>query len=458
MRLATVFAFACALTPLAACSGGGGAAAPGPRPQPSSSAATPTPGATATPSPTPVPGLGSIKYVVIIFQENRTPDNLFQGVPGADIASSGLNTSGQTIALQPIPLANTYDLDHSHTGFLHMYDNGKMDGANTVGVSCGTSCPYVNPQYGYVPSTDNAPYVRMATQYTFGDRMFQTNQGPSYPAHQFIFAGTSAPNAGSGLLVSENTATGKQPGCLASEQAPVTVIDPAGSESMQVTSCFEHATLSDLLDAKGLSWRYYTPTSLGIWVAPNSIAHIQSGADWANVVSPETTILSDVANGTLPRVSWVIPTAAESDHAKSNDGTGPSWVASVVNAIGQSSYWNNTAIFVIWDDWGGWYDHVKPQIFGSYELGFRVPLIVISPYAKAGYVSHVQHEFGSVLKFTEEVYNIGSLGYTDARADDLSDCFNFLQTPRSFTTIASRYSASYFKHRPPDTRSPDTDY
>jgi phospholipase C len=427
---------------LVGCSGGGGGNTPPPLP---------------TPTPTVAPA--TIKHVVIIFQENRTPDNLFHGLPGADIANSGLDTAGDTIALQPIPLANTYDLDHSHTGFLDMYDGGKMDGANTVKVTCGSTCPYPNPQYGYVPASDNGPYMQMAQQYTFADRMFQTNEGPSYPAHQFIFAGTSEPEAGSDLLVSENPAAAAgEPGCLSTEQAQVVAIDPAGSEAQTVTSCFEHQTLSDLLDAKGLSWRYYAPITTGIWVAPNSIQHIQAGPDWANVVTPETQVLTDISNGNLATVSWVTPTAAESDHAKSNDGTGPAWVASVVNAIGQSPYWNNTAIFIAWDDWGGWYDHVQPQIFGSYELGFRVPLIVVSPYAKVGYVSHVQHEFGSILKFTEETFALGSLGFTDARADDLSDCFNLRQSPQPFRAIAARYSADYFKHLPPDRRNPDTDY
>ena len=123
------------------------------------------------------------------------------------------------------------------------------------------------------------------------------------------------------------------------------------------------------------------------------------------------------------------------------NGSGPDWVASVVNAIGESPYWNSTAIFIVWDDWGGWYDHVQPQQFDNYyELGFRVPLVVVSPYAKRGYVSKVQHEFGSILAFSEETFGIpkGSLGTTDVRADDLSDCFDFTQRPRTFTPIPKR--------------------
>ena len=134
-------------------------------------------------------------------------------------------------------------------------------------------------------------------------------------------------------------------------------------------------------------------------------------------------------------MSWVIPDGKSSDHSYASDGSGPSWVASVVNAIGNSQYWANTAIFITWDDWGGWYDHVAPSVINSYEYGFRVPLIVVSPYAKANYISHTTHHFGSILKFIEETFSLSSLNYADANADDFSDCFDFSQTPLTFQTI-----------------------
>jgi phospholipase C len=126
---------------------------------------------------------------------------------------------------------------------------------------------------------------------------------------------------------------------------------------------------------------------------------------------------------------------AYSDHPGSRSAKGPSWVAAVVNAVGQSQYWNSTAIFITWDDWGGWYDHVAPKMYNHFELGFRVPLVIVSPYAKAGYVSHRRHEFGSILRFSETVFGLGSLGATDKRSDDLSDCFDFKTSPRKFVTI-----------------------
>jgi phospholipase C len=223
--------------------------------------------------------------------------------------------------------------------------------------------------------------------------------------------------------------------------------------------CFDHPTLADLLDQHGVSWKYYEAfTGPGLWNGFDAISHIRQGSDWANVVSPNTKIFTDITNGQLPAVSWVIPTAAASDHAKSTDGTGPAWVASIVNAIGNSPYWGNTAIFITWDDWGGWYDHVQPQIFNSYELSLRVPLVIVSPYARPAYVSHVPHEYGSILHYVESTFGLGSLGYSDVRADDLSDCFNYSQTPIAFTTIQSAQQAAYFKQLPLDGRIPDSDF
>ena len=136
------------------------------------------------------------------------------------------------------------------------------------------------------------------------------------------------------------------------------------------------------------------------------------------MILQNTRILNDISNGQLAAVSWVIPSGQASDHPVFTDGSGPSWVASIVNAIGNSAYWSNSAIIITWDDWGGWYDHVPPPSIANdgtgwgsgYVYGFRVPLIVVSPYAKAAYVSHVTHDFGSILKFVEETFGLGALG------------------------------------------------
>jgi phospholipase C len=432
-----------------------------------------------------------IQHVVVIFQENRTPDNLFQDSVlisrGADIVQQGKNSSGQTITLTPINLGyfgskpQNYDLIHTHAAFVSMYDGGKMDGADKIPCTPAVYCPpteHPNPQFKYVMQSDVAPYFALAEQYTFGDRMFQTNQGPSFPAHQFIYGGTSAPTSSSPLFASENTQYPPEPaGCIAAATTTVTMIDAAGNEAHPAQyPCFEHETLSDLLNAKAVTWRYYTPSAGSIWTAPDAIQHICkpqtvsgtltcTGPDWVgNVVIPQTQVLTDIAKGQLAQVSWVIPDAAVSDHALYSDGSGPSWVASIVNAIGSSPYWANTAIIITWDDWGGWYDHVAPKVindgvsWGSgYVYGFRVPLIVVSPYAKAKYISHTTHDFGSILKYIETTFSLNSLGYADAYIDDLSDCFNMTQSPIQFQTISAPTSASAFLKKKGPALDPDDD-
>jgi phospholipase C len=443
------------------------------------------------PFPDPYPA-GKIQHVVIVFQENRTPDNLFQDpvliAAGADIVSSGLNSSGQTIPLSPGPLGIGYDLGHSHADFVAQYDGGKMDGADKVSAFCSLPpCP-ANPQFYYVDPSEVQPYFQMAEQYTFGDRMFQTNEGPSFPAHQFIISGTSAPTSTSNLFMAENPGGGVKgapdAGCAANPAAFVSVIDQWGKESGTAYPCGDHASLTDRLNAKNLSWRYYTPGSSSIWTGPNAIEHMCGpnapppngtacvGSDWVNNViiyngKDPAPILTDIANNQLPTVSWVIPAGKNSDHAGSPLTVGgPSWVAAIVNAIGNSGYWANTAIIVTWDDWGGWYDHVPPvqvvndgESWGSgYVYGFRVPLLVISPYAKPAYISHVDHDFGSILRFVEDNFGLSQLGYADTyAADDLSDCFNFKQTPLVFRAINAPISANDFLNDRTPPGPPDDD-
>jgi phospholipase C len=400
------------------------------------------------PAPPPPPG-SKITHVVVIFQENRTPDNLFHGLPGADIATSGVNSAGQTIPLTLTNMVTTYDLGHRHSDFEAMYDGGRMDGADKVYASCTTlpgGCP-PNVQFQYVDPAQVMSYFQLAQRFTFGDRMFQTNQGPSFPAHQYIISGTSEPGSvGSyaGWFVAENpTPNGKPTGCVESLPGSlVALIDPDGVESTSIFPCFEHATLIDLLDQAKVTWRYYAPSTGSIWTGPAAIRHLREGADWSNVVVPQTNVLGDIAANHLAQVSWVIPDGYASDHALSTDGTGPSWVAAIANAIGNSPYWASTAILLTWDDWGGWYDHVAPTLANSYEYGFRVPLVVVSPYAKSAYVSHVTHDFGSILHFIEATFALPSLGFADARADDLSDCFDFTQAPISWVNVSAKVSAA----------------
>ncbi len=350
--------------------------------------------------------ISNFQHIVIIVQENRSPDNLFQGLcKRAFQCSTRPNSSQYNIQTsnwrdefatggvrQPgtVVLAGAYDLNHDYPSFVDMCDvdvrtgQCKMDGAGKIPCG-GTSClPF--PQFRYVDNSTGIlnPYLQMAKQYGWANYMFQTNQGPSFPAHQFLFGGTSAPSAAddaAGIFASENMSiTNNSAGCIAEVGTTVTLIDPKG-ENKWMYPCFEHSTVSDLMTS-GFTWRYYSPIAGSIWTAPNAIQHIcQSsgpggnctGQEWNdNVDLTPSDVLNDIGACQLRSVSWVIPTGANSDHAGVNDGGGPSWVASIVNAIGTSNrcdnhtgYWNNTAILITWDDWGGWYDHERRSSWRS---------------------------------------------------------------------------------------------
>jgi len=441
----------------------------------------------------------TFKHVVVVFQENRTPDNLFGSNPnfesGVDIATFGINSKGTKIPLTAAPLAYCYDLSHTHRAFGLQYDNGKMDGADLVYVNKSPGCAVPeNPQFKFVDNSDGTvqPYFDIAKQYGFANRMFQTNQGPSFPAHQFIISGTSAPDTNSPLFAAENMKLKEAAGCIAPPDQAVRVIDRKGSETSNppIYPCFEHPTLTDELNKAGVTWKYYTPTAGSIWTGPNAIRHMCvpkeqngklecTGDDWVNhVVMPPSKFLSDVQNCNLPAVSWVIPNAPQSDHARSADGSGPAWVAAIVNAIGNNrcrktgeAYWKDTAIFITWDDWGGWYDHVPPYRVrqrngwgGGYIYGFRVPMLVVSAYTPAGYVNNANHDFGSILKFIEKNFSaqgqslslIGPGTYADAYANNLALFFS-LTSPRPFHPIAAKFNANHFLHSHEALAGPDND-
>lgn len=396
------------------------------------------------PSPSP------IKHVVIIDMENRSFDSMFHGFPGADTANTGKMHDGTIVTLQPLPLTQINDLGHSRKDFIAAYDNGKMDGFDLEKLIPGTGQTPPPPTYPYSytdPSTIK-PYWDIASQYTLADRMFQSNGGPSYPSHFYLIAAQTDNIFGN--------PTHPPWGCDDRAGSKVAYYKPDGTTGYEFP-CIDMQTLADLLNTAGIQWKSYTPAVTSSFEAYESINHIRFGPQWTTNFPLNPKILTDPGNGQLASVSWVIPTFNESDHPRTNKDTGPSWVASVVNAIGESPYWNTTAIFIMWDDWGGWYDHVPPQQLDKFGLGFRVPLIVVSPYSKHGYVSHTQHEFGSIVKFTEETFGLPSLGQTDARADDLSDCFNFAASPAPFVPIQSQLNAKYFLHQPPDTTPVDDD-
>ena len=401
-----------------------------------------------------------IKHIVVIIQENRSVDDLLQFVPALDTASSGPSVAGKMIRLVPRPLTAPFDIRHEHADFESAYRAGAMNGWDDE--KCEGACPN-NPAYAYVPQSEVQPYYDLCEQYVCADRMFQTNQGPSFPAHEYLLSATSSIADGSPFRASENPSGDNgifvRGGCDSPADTLTETIDPKGVEGSPVFPCFNRRSIVQELTESGVSWKYYQAVDgAGYWNGVDALKPVWQKPDYRkNVVSPSTRVLNDISQGLLPSVSFVTPSAACSDHATITSGCGPSWVASVVNAIGQSPYWGSTAILITWDDWGGWYDHVKPTIYDSYTDGFRVPFIVVSPYGLARHIDHKQHEFGSILKFIEHTFKVPSLGETDARCDDLSADFKYTQTPLKFHRILARYGKEWFVKRRVDDRIPDDD-
>lgn len=424
-----------------------------------------------------------IKHVVVIIQENRSFENFFAGYPGANAPTYGCAASGTRIRERrfssgsgcpsgdtEVPLhAITFDgpdLKHDWDSSMTDWDNGRMDGFYQYGQKHGQY-----EAYAYVKESLVAPYWDMAEQYVLADEMFPTEFGGSFTGHLTLVAGTD-----------DLTPTHAEVDFPS--KPPDDCDSPPGTTSSYVDSkrhvhrfagpfpCFDQwKTMAQDLDNAGVSWKYYATKVLdgGLWEPYEASKYVRYGPDWSkDIIAPQSQVLKDAANGDLASVSWVSPTKADSDHPASHSDLGPSWVASVVNAVGESSYWPNTAIIVLWDDWGGWYDNARPKQLDYRGLGIRVPCLIISPYAKEtstsqpGYVSHTQYEFGSILKFIEEAYDLKPLGstkngYSDQRATSIDDSFDFTQQPRPFTAIPSKYPISHFLQEPPSNEPVDTE-
>jgi phospholipase C len=378
---------------------------------------------------------GKIQHVVFIIQENRGFNNLFQGYPGADTRPTGLDSKGRTIRLKPVSLAAPYDIDHSSVAFFQAYDSGKMDGFDKESTTANLGA-YPHPQYGYVPHKESKLYFEMAGQYVLADHMFASQIDASYVSHQYAIAGQAnhAVDFPSGVW-----------GCDG-PQDTITRLTETRSYGRQMPVCQDYMTLGDELDAAGLTWRYYAFSKQSLWVAYRSIHHIFRGPDWkTNVIGSPARVLTDIQHGRLANVAWVTPTAANSDHPGGLSTTGPAWVASVVNAVGESQYWDSTAIFVIWDEWGGWDDYVKPPYEDYDGLGFRIPLLMISPYAKSGVVTHLQYEHGSILRFIEDNWGLAQLSASDTRARDPGQYeFDFNRAPRPFVPFKTSLTPDDF--------------
>ncbi|HEY6325294.1 MAG TPA: alkaline phosphatase family protein [Candidatus Cybelea sp.] len=406
-----------------------------------------------------------IKHVVVIIQENRSFENFFAGYPKADAPMWGYGLKhGRRVK---IPLhQDTFqvepDLAHIFASAIIDWDNGKMDGFYQPGPSGKGAA------YAYIEREQVQPYWDIAKQYVLADHMFPTEFGGSWTAHITLVAGTDNVRrkplwalVGPSLLYDS---------CAAPPGAKSDVINRKRKvlDGVGPFPCFtQFNTMAQDLDQNGVSWKYYVDrtNNAATWSPFEAIKYVRRGPDWRkDVVHPETQVLTDAKNGTLAQVSWVTPSLTDSDHPASHSDKGPSWVSSIVNAVGKGPDWSSTAIVLLWDDWGGFYDNVPPPQLDFRGLSIRVPCLIISPYAKTNYVDKTQYEYGSILKFMEEAFNLPPIGprsawqgYTDTRANSLDNAFNFSQPARGFTPIQAKYPAIYFLTMPRSNLPVDTE-
>jgi phospholipase C len=415
-------------------------------------------------------GSTPITHIVVLVQENRSFNDLFATFPGVTGATVGWEkvvvnskTKRKKIKLAKIRLADKINLNHAYAAFSTAYDDGKNDAFNQI-IFINNGKMEGSKPYVYVDPNDIVPYWTMASDYAIANAMFETQGSGSFTAHQDIIRGGTELTSSESMI--DDPTSPAVWGCDATPGAKTSLITTSlqykrDKGPFPCTKYFPksgtYETLQYLLDAKTVSWKYYTPpltkgTSGALWNAFDVIAAVRYSSEWGtNVNWPQTNIFSDIQTGNLPAVSWVIPDSNESDHPGYATDKGPSWVASVVNAIGQSSYWDTTVIVVLWDDWGGFYDPVAPKNRDNQGgPGLRVPLIAISPYTAfnssggSPYISNTVYGFGSVVRFIEDTFSLGSLGTTDQSSNSIADMLDFAQKPRTFQVIPAKYSRAYF--------------
>jgi phospholipase C len=415
--------------------------------------------------------VGKIKHIVIIIQENRTFDDIFHGFSEpsgakADYATYGCDTSGNMHALVETPFENLFDANNYHADFIADYDNGKNDGFYTNNASI-TAANTAGNGLAYLPQTEVQPYFDLATSGALAERFFHGITGPTYPSH-LMFMGASTTYDGSPAHRVIGNPNDISAGC----GDPITtdtvnVLDTDNPNAAPIFPCYSGVnTIIDNIEAAGHTWHYYAfPQEIQAGLdldAPASYKQIYSSPQFTtDNITPSELFLTDVTTGTLEDVTWVTPDNVDSDHPSESTAAGPAWVESVVDAVGESQFYSSTAIFVTWDDWGGFYDHVPPpQKYSPYGLGFRLPLIAISPYARQGQLIDTQLEPGSLIKFIEETFGLPSLGREDATSNSVDDMFDFSKAPAPFTPILSAsktFTPSYFIHMKPSGLPLDRD-
>ena len=412
------------------------------------------------------PAINPIKHIVVIMQENRSFDNYFGTYPGANgiPKNTCISLSPRYPAVGCVkPFLSTDpisgDLPHGYQSSIAAYDNGKMDGF--------MAAENENPKTMSYYDNKTIPYYwDLAKHYVLADNFYSSVLSYSLPNHWYAVAG-QAPDTSMFYFMhrppnndiinqGENASSIAGDSGDGSNQNNTAVanfgVNPnplsANSRDQIARVYLEESnltkTIADLFmnNPHNITWKYYDH----LVKAGNYKAAVTSGRAfefWNPFSAKGTTytqqysphfvnraqIFTDLKDGNFPQVSWVMPSFPISEHAPASITTGMNWVKHVINAVMSSPFWNSTAIILTWDDYGGFYDHVPPPQIDKYGLGFRMPTLIISPYAKPGYIDHSQYQFESMLKFIEWRFNLPALTDRDNHANNLLNAFNFNQKP-----------------------------
>ncbi len=373
-----------------------------------------------------------IEHVVFVIKENRTFDNLFGRVPGANGATVGID-QGDERPLTASPDRLQEDIKHCYECALQAWNHGKMDGFATIS-TWADRYAYTQFPPGALPN-----YWHWATTFALFDHFFASAQGPSFPNHLFTIAAQSGgthenPIQDLARLRQRHRRTGlyKAWGCDSLPDSYVPVVDSEGKRKL-VPPCFDFLTEGDLLNEAGIPWAYYSADQYQngyLWSAYDAVRHIREDPSmWQSHIFPVDRFARDARAGRLPPVTWVTPRFEVSDHPEYSICHGENWTTKVVDALMRGPDWDTTAVFITWDDYGGFYDHVPPPQVDGFGFGIRVPLLLISPYARTA-VSHELGEFSSVLRFIEDNWGLTQLTHRDRDATPLLSAFDFSQDPR----------------------------
>jgi phospholipase C len=362
--------------------------------------------------------------------ENRSFDNLFGRYPGANGVRTGVR-DGAEVPLIHCPEWLPGDLPHDTSAWHDSYNEGAMDG-----FALGEYGPYF--AYSQFGRRDIPNYFTWADRFVLCDNFFASVAGPSYANHLFMIAG----QAGGAIDNPENIRTKrldngdkfKSWGCDAfGDDVYVLIEDEAGNVSRHAT-CFDMETVGHQLTARNIDWAFYSaePRQAGyIWQAYASIEDIFHDRDlWDQHIWPVDDLMRDIEANALPPVTWITPRFQLSDHPPFSTKHAHNWATDIVNGIMRSEMWDRVAIFISWDEWGGLYDHVPPPTVDHVDLGFRVPMLVISPYAKRGYIDDAFGEFSAPLRFTSDNWGLPPLTRRIERSHAFEHVFDFERKPR----------------------------